>query len=73
MQRPLPTTHELTLICETTLYLLEQLLLSVAKQHDGKVVIAAIDGSTRKETDHATQSSIHYHLGIDTEAVTLYC
>ena len=35
-------------------YLSYQLLLSVAKEHDGEVVVDAVDGPIGKEGDHST-------------------
>ena len=48
-----------------TSYLPEQFLLCVTKEHECEVVVAAMDGPIQKEADHATQSSIHYGLGIE--------
>ena len=47
------------------MHLLLQLLLRVAEEHEGKMVVAAVDGAVQEETDHATQSCIHNDFGID--------
>ena len=45
-------------------HLLQQLLLRVAEAHEGKVVVATMDGAAREETNHPAQRCVDHHLGV---------
>ena len=47
------------------LYLFQQFLLSVTKEHECKMVVAAMDGPIQEEADHPTESSVHHCLGVN--------
>jgi len=52
-------------------YLFQQLLLAIAQQHQGKVVVASMDCPIREKADHTAQNCIYGHLGIDEVVVAL--
>ncbi len=47
------------------MYLFLEFLLRVAEEHEGKVMVAAMDGAIQEKTDHATERCIYNNLGID--------
>ena len=57
--------HIQNLLLSDVHYLFQQLLLAIAQQHQGKVVVASMDRSIRKKADHTAQHCIYGHLGID--------